>query len=219
MAEINNADLVVSNGFGLEEGLSDVLETAAGDDVTILELAPTVMPIPGAEEEGDPHFWLDPIRMSEAVRTVGSTLADLDDSIDWAARAEGYAKLLMDAHQAIELVLYDVPSGDRKLVTNHDSFGYFADQYGYQIVGVVIPGGTTLGNPSSADLADLVAVIQAEAVPAIFAETTERFALAKAVAAEVGSPVEVVELYTGSLGEPGSDADTYIVSSTVTRPA
>jgi zinc/manganese transport system substrate-binding protein len=74
----------------------------------------------------------------------------------------------------------------------------------------VIPGGSSLGDPSSAELAELVAVIEREQVPAIFAETTESRALAEAVAAEAGGDVAVVELYTESLGEPGTSADTLI---------
>jgi zinc/manganese transport system substrate-binding protein len=107
-------------------------------------------------------------------------------------------------------MLADIPASRRKLVTNHDSLGYFADRYGFEIIGAVVPGGSTLGDPSSAELAGLVEKISSAGVPAIFAETTEPTALAEAVAREVGDDVVVVELYTGSLGEQGSGADTLI---------
>jgi zinc/manganese transport system substrate-binding protein len=103
-----------------------------------------------------------------------------------------------------------VPDERRILVTNHDSLGYFADRYGFEVVATVIPGGSTLGEPSSAELAELVALIGETGVPAIFAENVEPSTLAEAVAAEAGSGVAVVELYTDSLGEAGSGADTLI---------
>jgi zinc/manganese transport system substrate-binding protein len=96
------------------------------------------------------------------------------------------------------------------LVTNHDAFGYFADRYEFDLLGTVIPGGSTLAAPSSADLAALVDVMKSEEVTVIFAETSSSTTLAEAVTAELGSDVDVVELYTESLGEVGSDADTYI---------
>ena len=94
------------------------------------------------------------------------------------------------------------------MVTNHEAFGYFADRYGFEIVGVVIPGGSTLAEPSSSELADLVEVINQSGTSAIFAETTQPSSLAEAVAAELGDDVEVVELFTESLGGPGSGAET-----------
>jgi zinc/manganese transport system substrate-binding protein len=99
---------------------------------------------------------------------------------------------------------------NRLLVTNHDALGYFADRYDFEIVGVVIPGGSTLADPSSAELAALVETLLETDVPAIFAETSSPAQLAETVAAEAGNDVEVVELHTGSLGEPGSGADTLI---------
>jgi zinc/manganese transport system substrate-binding protein len=94
------------------------------------------------------------------------------------------------------------------MVTNHEAFGYFADRYGFEILGVVIPGGSTLAQPSSAELAGLVEVMEQSGTRAIFAETTEPTTLADAVAAELGDDVEVVELFTESLGGPGSGAET-----------
>ena len=88
--------------------------------------------------------------------------------------------------------------------------GYFADRYGFEIVGTVVPGGSTLSDPSSSELAALVAEVEAAGITAIFAETTEPTALAEAVAAEAGEAIAVVDLYTGSLGEKGSGAETLV---------
>jgi len=221
VALINRADLVVANGLDLEEGLEDVLDSAAEDGVAVVYVAESVTPLPeddqtGPEEEGnhdhggeDPHFWLDPIRMAEASGEIGRVLQEIDPSGTWADSATRYAQDLTETDQQVERILLERPEEGRKLVTNHDSLDYFADRYGFEVIGVVVPGGSTLGDPSSEELAGLVAAIEAESVPAIFAETTESDTLAEAVAAEVGFDVEVVDLYTGSLGEEGSGAETY----------
>jgi zinc/manganese transport system substrate-binding protein len=108
---------------------------------------------------------------------------------------------------AIRSLLEDVPEASRKMVTNHEAFGYFAARYDFELVGVVIPGGSTLAEPSSAELAELVAVMEREDIRVIFAETSRPATLAEAVAAELGDEVEVVELFTESLGPPGSGAE------------
>jgi zinc/manganese transport system substrate-binding protein len=133
----------------------------------------------------------------------------LDGDDVWQSRAEDYSAALQTAHEQIETMLGTVPAAQRNLVTDHDSLGYLADRYGFEIVGTVIPGGSSLGAPSSAALADLVALIEREQVPAIFAETTEPQALTEAVAAEAGD-VAVVILLTGSLAPKGRPGDTLI---------
>jgi zinc/manganese transport system substrate-binding protein len=90
------------------------------------------------------------------------------------------------------------------------AIGYLALRYGFDVVGVVIPGGSTLAEPSSGDLAALVDTIRTEGVQAIFADVSEPSELANAVAAEVERKIAVVDLFTGSLGEEGSGADTLI---------
>jgi zinc/manganese transport system substrate-binding protein len=200
VAAVDRADLVVAIGLGLEEGLTDVL----GSD-NVVELAERLDPL-----DDDPHVWLDPVRMAEAGRLIAAELAAIDPSRDWMARAEAYAAELFAADEQIGAILDAVPVDRRKLVTNHDALEYFATRYGFEVVGVVTPGGATLAEPSSARLSDLVEILEREAVPAIFAETTESTTLADAVAAEAGRDVTVVELFTGSLGGPGSGAETLI---------
>lgn len=233
VAALVAADLVVANGLGLEEGLLDALESAERDGASIVYIAEALDPIPfsgdhdddhdevdheAADHETDhdgtatldPHVWLDPIRMTEAARLVADALEALDPSIDWAARAEDYAGRLVDSDRRIQEILSAIPAENRKLVTNHDALGYFAARYDFVVVDTVVPGGATLGEPSSDELARLVQNIRSEAVKAIFAETTEPTALAEAIAAEVGSDVAVVELFTGSLGGTGSGAESLI---------
>lgn len=219
-ASLQEADLVIANGLGLEEGLADVLDSAAEDGANVFEVAPELDPLPfvghevgdATEEHGglDPHVWFDPARVATAAELIAARLAEVDDSVDWRSRATGYAEDLSAADEEISRALESVDDAKRKLVTNHDSLGYFADRYGFEVIAVVIPGGSTMGDPSSAEMAALVAEIEREDVRTIFAETTQPTRLADAVAAEVGAAVSVVQIYTGSLGEPGSGADTLI---------
>ncbi len=148
--------------------------------------------------------------MADAAVIVAAELDELDPDGGWAERGAAYASELQELHAEIEEVLSVVGSGHRLLVTNHDALGYFADRYVFDVVGTVIPGGSTLGDPSSEALASLVATMRELGVGVIFAETTQPSALADAVAHELGGEVEVVELFTGSLGEPGSGAETLI---------
>lgn len=216
MGLIADADLVVLNGLGLEQGLQEAIETTARAGTRLLAIAELVDPIPFVvhgeqghdEDDLDPHVWHDPVRMSTAAATVGAALEEIDPGGGYADRAAAYAATLLEAHEAIVEILASLPAERRLLVTNHSAMGYFADRYGFRIVGVVIPGGSTLAEPSSAELAALVSVIRAERVPAIFAETTQPAGLAEAIAAEAGTDVSVVELFVESLGEPGTPADS-----------
>lgn len=223
IAAIRTADLVVANGLHLEEGLDDILESLEDDGANILEVASVVDVLafggggaacdPATDHEDgacDPHIWHDPALMADAARAIAAELARLDGSTDWEVRADEYAAELAAADEQIRSILEAIPTDNRKVVTSHMAFGYFAARYNFNVVGVVIPGGSTLADPSSGDLAALIDKIKSENVRAIFAETTEPTELSDAVAAEVGFEVAVIELYTGSLGEPGSGADTLI---------
>lgn len=211
VAELRDADLVVANGLGLEEGLEDTLQGAAEAGTPVVHLAPDLDPIPLGAEGTDPHVWQDPARVARAVPPVADALVAHArcgaDAVGERADAVVTQLERLDAEVAERYAA--VPEQDRVLVTNHDAFGYLADRYGFRVVGTIIPGGSTLAEPSAADLADLAAVIEAERVPAIFAETVAPTALADALAAEVGREVAVVPLYSDTLGEPGSGADTY----------
>jgi ABC-type Zn uptake system ZnuABC Zn-binding protein ZnuA len=144
------------------------------------------------------------------VDLIAERLATVAPEIDWAARAATYRQEVLATDAEVERILSTVPADRRTLVTNHDSLGYFADRYGFEVIGTVIPHGGTEAEPSARDIADLVSLLEAEDVAVIFAENIDPSGLAEAVAAEVDHPVEVVELYTDGLGEPGSGADSYV---------
>jgi zinc/manganese transport system substrate-binding protein len=216
VAAIQGADLVVANGLGLEDRLADVLDAAQSDGVNVLTIADKVDPIVFGASSGhggtdlDPHVWFDPTRVADAALLIADALAAVDTSVDWHTRAEEYGAELLRVDAEVAAELLEVPAESRKLVTNHDSLGYLAARYGYEVIGTVIPGGATLASPSSADLAALVSTIENQGVQAIFGESTEPALLAEAVAKEVGHDVAVVELFTGSLGDANSGAETLV---------
>ena len=220
---IRDADLVVANGLGLEEGLTDVLESAEAEGARVLELAGLLDPIPlpgddegpGGEVDGhhqggeDPHFWHDPVRMAAAVEMVADSLEEVDPSTDWQAGAVGYASTLLALDAEIVEVLAPVPPERRKLVTSHESFGYFADRYGFENVGALVTGGSTLADASAAHLVELADTMEAEGVRAVFVEAAGPTDLAEALAREVDGGVSVHLLHSESLAE-GSGAGTYV---------
>jgi zinc/manganese transport system substrate-binding protein len=211
-AMINEADLVVTNGFDFEVGLTDVLEAAADEGVPLLELGPGLDPLPLRTGDGeDPHWFTDPLRMARAAGLVAEASSDLEgiDADVVVAQAEAYAIATRELDEVVVSTLAVVPDDQRVLVTNHEVFAYFADRYGFAVAGVVVPSGTTLAEPSSGELGDLVEVIEATGVPAIFADTSASTELATVLAEETGEDIEVVALYTESLGEEGSPAETY----------
>lgn len=159
----------------------------------------------------DPHFWMDPTRMSTVVDALAAEIGELSGDADAVAeRAAQYAAQLDEVDTETQDMLGSIPDDQRKLVTNHEAFGYFADHYDFEMVGTVIPDTTTGAEPSAQDLEELAETIEQEQVRAIFAENTSSDRLAETLATEVGANVEVVELYSGSLGEEGSDAATYV---------
>lgn len=224
VAAMAQADLVVANGLGLEEGILDLLTTLESDGANVLWIGELIDPLPFDRENGicdisdgemsegdcDPHVWMDPVRMIDASRRIGGALELIDPSLDWSVGVEAYVGDLEELDADVVDLVETIPPAERLLVASHEALGYFASRYGFEIVGTVVPGGSTLADPSSAELEELVRVIDSLGIPAIFAESLSPRILADAVAAEASHPVDVVVLYTGSLGAPGSEADSYI---------
>lgn len=212
-AAMREADALVVNGLGFEEGLVDTIEAAEADGVLVITASDAIEPLPFGGEEGidDPHLFTDPVRMRQAAALIAEQLVAELPSLDtpaFHARVDAYLAELDALDAEVEALLAPIPDERRVLVTNHEVFGYFAERYDFEILGAVVPGGSTLAEPSAADLADLAALIDERDVPAIFADTSSPTRLADALAAE-GADVEVVELYSESLGEEASAA-TYI---------
>ena len=157
----------------------------------------------------DPHFWFDPTRVKTAVNEITSRLAALnpDRAESYLSNAEVYNGQLDELHTWTAEQVNVVPEARRLLITSHDSLGYFATLYGFDVVGVVLSG-TTEVEPSPEDLADLIEAAVENQVPAVFGETTVSERLANIVATESGA--ELVRLYSGSLDTGDTDAGTYI---------
>ena len=148
--------------------------------------------------------------MATGVELIAAALDDVAPGVaDWTAAADVLAAEVLAVHDEVTEILSAIPDECRRLVTNHDSLGYFAARYDFEVVGTVIPGASSLAEPSAGEFAELVDVVRDSGVPAIFAETTESGALADVLAQETGGTIEVIRLYTGSLGESGSGAETY----------
>ena len=206
---------------GEEELPAMVMEIIEKVDAGELKAEDAIEVIEGLTEEGedehadhghgleDPHYWFDPVRVKLVVNDIAARLYVLDPDrgdMFWA-NANAYNAKLDELHSWTEQQVSAVPEENRLLVTSHDSFGYFANLYGFEVIGVVLSI-TTDVEPSAGDLADLVEEVKEEGVPVVFGETTVSERLASAVAKESGA--ELVRLYSGSLGPDGSGAETYI---------
>jgi len=217
-ARIRTADLVVSNGLGLEEGLQQHVDAAAADGVPTVEAGDLIDPLVYADGDAegldDPHFWTDPTRMVEVVAGVADALeTELGDDVDVTAlgsAADRYTAELESLDAEMTTAFAGIPEGQRALVTNHHVFGYLAERYDFDVIGAVVPSGTTLAAPSASDLDDLVTAIDRTGVRAIFADSSQPDRLARVLADEAGVDVAVVDLFTESLSEPGEGAETYL---------
>ena len=178
----------------------------------------------GHEEGGaDPHFFTDPVRMADAVEGITAFLIETVDGLDAGAvqaNADAYVAELAALDTEVTEILGGLSDEQRVLITNHEVFGYFADQYDFEVVGTVIPSGSTLDGASGGALAELAEEIEHEGVSAIFSDVSASDELINALADEVGD-VAVVELFTESLGDADSEGATYIemVRTNATRMA
>ena len=217
LREVATADLVVVNGSGLEGPLLKTLENAGGE-ATIVDASAGLQsrsPQPGEppleSSETDPHFWLDPVLVKTYVANIRDAFlkADPDGAALYDANAAAYAKRLDKLDAWIRSQVATVPAANRLLVMNHASHGYYADRYGFSVVGTVIPSVGTGETPTAKQLGDLTAAIRASGAKAIFVEIEENPKLAEQIAAETGIVV-VDDLLDHSLTAPDGVAPTYI---------
>ena len=166
----------------------------------------------GEDDHGplDPHFWFDPTRVRQAVDVISAELSTLDPDGQsfYRGNADSYNRQLDELHDWIQAQVSLLPEEDRLLITFHDSFQYFAQRYGFRIVGSVFPV-TTESEPTAQDLAELIETIEHEGAPAVFTEKSHSERLARRIAGGTGAK-HVGGLYTGSLGAPGGEAGTYL---------
>ena len=215
-AKVANSDVLIINGAGFEAFLQNLLQHAGGQRLVIESSAGLTSRLPKQGEQApsegtDPHFWLDPNNAIKYVENIrdGLSRADPDGTAVYAANAQAYIAQLKELDGWIAEQVQMVPPERRLLVTNHESFGYFADRYGFKVIGAIVPSVSTEASPSAQQLARLVDSIKAAGAVAIFLETGSNLQLAQQVAQDAGVKV-VTGLYTHSVSAADGPAPTYI---------
>jgi ABC-type Zn uptake system ZnuABC Zn-binding protein ZnuA len=236
IAKVAEADLVFANGIGLEEFLDPLIESAGAQDKVIHVSEGTDFLMfegehdhdhegeehrdehEGEAHEGeehehqgaDPHTWTDPNNVIIWVQHIEHQLSQMDpkNAASYQANAQAYQAELESLDAWIQEQIARIQADNRKLVTDHALFGYFAKAYGFEQVGALIPGYSTLAEPTAQELAAIEDAIHELNVKAIFVGNTINPALAERVAQDTGTVL--VFVYTGSLSEPAGEAPTYL---------
>jgi ABC-type Zn uptake system ZnuABC Zn-binding protein ZnuA len=227
--ELAAADVVFISGFGLEEFMADLLVQAGGEAYVVsasLGIEPLAAgdldlgdgaagPTTGGGTSADarfvdPHTWFDPNNVIHWTENIETALAAVDpeNAELYAQNAAAYRKQLVALDAEIRQAVAEVPPAERRLVTDHEELAYFADEYGFEIVGSVLPSTSSLAEPSAQDLGALFDKVRAEGVPAIFVTAGSNDALARRLAEDAG--VRLVTLYGHSLTGPEGPAPSYL---------
>ncbi len=227
--KVADSDLLIINGAGLEAFLERLLENAGGERTVVEVSAGLTSRTPHAAEavdeaadehadeedhghgENDPHFWLDPVLAIKYVENIrdGLNAADPAGAATYNANAEQYIAELKALDTWIVEQVQAISPERRLLVTNHESFGYFADRYGFTVLGAVVPSVSSAASPSAEQLARLVDRVKAAGVRAVFIETGANPQLAEQLARDAGVTV-VSELLTHSVTAADGPAPDYI---------
>jgi len=228
IAALRNADLVVRNGLDLEGGLLDALDTAAADGVPTFTASEHVTIRRVGEGEGlptddpdqavgaeDPHLWMDPLALRDVVVALGPALSAA--GIDAADGIDATVADLEAVDAQVREIVDRVPEDRRLLVTGHESLGWFADRYGFRLVGAIVPSLSSAAEASSSELADLADRVEQTGAVAIFTETGTPEGLAEAIADETGATT--VELPTVALPDDGSYASFIVANATLIADA
>lgn len=225
--KVAESTVLIVNGAGFEAFLETLLKNAGGQR-SLIEAAAGLTPRQpqpgehpegeadpapeaGGHEEGDPHFWLDPNNVIKYVENIrdGLTAADPSGKDAYAANAAAYIAKIGELDAWIRVQVATIPEARRLLVTNHESFGYFADRYGFRVVGAVIPSVSSAASPSAQQLARLADQVKATGAPAVFLEAGATTQLADQLARETGIKV-VTDLLTHSVTAVDGPAPDYL---------
>lgn len=205
---LSDADVVFDNGLGLSPWFEPLRTNVGGDLVVVTDaLAAEVRRTDGRL---DPHMWMVPPFVADGyISAIADALVDVDPdhTATYLANAAAYRQTLAELDRELVSTLDAIPSQNRKIVTSHDAYSYFADHYDLDVVGT-ITGVSTEEEPSAQSVAALIDRIRSESVPAVFFETTINSALAERVAADAGVLLGD-PLYGDSVGGPGSGAEDY----------
>jgi len=209
--KINQSKVLIVNGADYERSLEPLLANA-GNQKELIEASTglRVLKNPENDQEVDPHLWLDPSNVIVYVENIreGLTHFNPDGTDVYQANARAYITQLQELDAWINGQVAQIPPQRRVLVTNHDSLEYFAQRYGFKVVGAVVPGFSSEASPSAQEMADLIDRIKLFEAPAIFLDAADNPSLAQQIATETGVKV-VTDLHLESLTE-GAPASTYI---------
>ena len=222
MAMLSDGQLVFINGLGLEEALKPSLDANVKGRIVEVSQGIDALPFVAGHEgnsndrkenpraTGDPHTWMDPNNTIIWTQNIAAALAQADPvhASDYNANAQAYINKLKELDGWIRQKVEQVPGENRKLVTDHAVLAYFAKKYGFEQVGLVVPALSTNAAPSAQELAALEDTIRKIGVQAIFVSKEANPAISSQVAQDTG--VNLVPIYSGSLGEAGSGAETYL---------
>jgi zinc/manganese transport system substrate-binding protein len=211
-----NAEVIFASGDNLDAWIGEIVSDS-GSDAKVVDLGaevPVRLPGESSGEEAsryDSHWWHDPRNAEAAVRGIERALiaADPAPRALFEGNARAYLAKLRALDRGIARCIGTVPPARRKLVTDHDAFGYFAARYGIEVIGAVIPSQTTQAQASAQDLSELARTIESEEVKAIFPESSLSSKVVDAIAGQTGASAEY-SLYGDTLGPEGSDGDTYV---------
>jgi len=258
IAMLVDADVVLVNGLGMEQGLLEIIEENAPDahivslGINVLssdhhhdEEAEATEEAHSEEEHGtpeylgiygedvacdvnheeehtteaehahgacDPHVWTSPTNVMVWAGNIAVIFgeADTDNADAYLTNSQAYIAELTALNDEMHMLIDTIPAENKVIVTNHNFLAYFAAEFGFEVVGTVIPSASSMAQVAPQDIADLIEVIKAEGVKAIFAEYAVSIDIAETVANEVGYEVAVVQIYSDSLGEAGDEASTYL---------
>ena len=217
---IQDAELIIFNGVDLEHTIEDSIEEAKAIKLNASESLVILEPIEAEphedededeHEEGDPHIWFDVKNVIKITESIKNKLVELDstNAALYATKATNYISELEELDTFIKSQIDTIPEDNRKIVTNHDAFGYYINAYGLQFVGSVIPSLSTEDQPTPSETSELIERIKTENVKAIFTEVTLNPKLAQQIANEAGIKV-ISTLFGDTLGREGTEGDTYI---------
>jgi ABC-type Zn uptake system ZnuABC Zn-binding protein ZnuA len=208
-----NAQVIFKNGVGLEKWLDKTIQNS-GTKASVIDTSKGVKIRQGKDQDGnpeeDPHIWQSPANAIIMLNNIRDGLSQIDaaNAESYKTNAAAYEQKLNDLNAYIKAQVATIPQANRRVVTNHDAFGYYFDAYGLTLVGSVIPSMDTNFQPSAKELAALVNQIKAQQVKAIFAESSINPQLSQQIAKEAGVKVVDGALYGDTLGPAGSGADT-----------
>jgi zinc/manganese transport system substrate-binding protein len=190
--ELEQADLVVANGAGLEAGVP--LAESGAEVWELTANAGDLLTATPGEEAGatDPHVWMDPTRVAGAMPSLAAALGDADPAHarDYEERAERYARELRSLDREIARTLAGVPAENREIVTSHDALGYFAHRYGFEVTATVFPATGAEAEASAKRLGEVEAAVRQSGVPAIFVQSVDDPEALSIVADETGVELE-----------------------------